>query len=73
MSFHGILEVACSGMSLEECELFVTCMWVVWFLMNKMVMGDEDRDATTVLHLSFAWAIDFIYAGFSDCSRCWPG
>lgn len=29
-SFEGTLEAAHSEMSLEEYELFVTCLWIVW-------------------------------------------
>lgn len=44
----------------DKFELFVVVLWMLWFVHNKVVLGEEEPDYNNITSLNFAWAQSYL-------------
>lgn len=54
LDFCSMLELAYDRLQLVMFEFIVVILWMLWFIHNKTVLGEEDPDFSPLLPLNFS-------------------
>lgn len=54
LDFNGGLVYAYDNLSCGDVELLVVCLCVVWYLRDKMVLGETNEEFSSIGRLNFA-------------------